>query len=202
MVWRQTCLPQCQRWSASCKSFDSPRAECAKGAFKVPFVFVAVSAGCDCVRGSLDDNFLALKATDVVFCWQPSGIGIRRFVRTLRLETESSLLERSKLVPELIVRNLNDSLQFWVDTLGFCVAYARPHEKFVYLSLGSAQLMLEELGVTTGQWLTASLEQPFGRGINFQIEVDTVAPILERLHCAGYALFRDCQDLLVCCRCC
>lgn len=103
-------------------------------------------------------------------------------------------MERSKLVLEWIVRNLNDRFQFWVDILGFCVAYARPHEKLVYLSLGSAQLMLEELGVTTGQWLTASLEQPFGRGINFQIEVDTVAPILERLHCAGYALFRDCQD--------
>lgn len=100
----------------------------------------------------------------------------------------------SKLVPELVVRNLNASLKFWVDILGFGVAYSRPEEKFVYLNLDGTQLMLEELDGITGQWLTAPLEPPFGRGINFQIEVPAVLPILEQVSLAGYTLFRECQD--------
>lgn len=54
--------------------------------------------------------------------------------------------------------------------------------------------MFEELDAIAGQWLTASLEPPWGRGINFQIEVAAIAPILQSIHRAGYPLFRDCQD--------
>ena len=38
-------------------------------------------------------------------------------------------------------------------------------------------------------WITAPLERPFGRGINFQITVDDVAPILASLDAAGWPLF-------------
>jgi catechol 2,3-dioxygenase-like lactoylglutathione lyase family enzyme len=109
-------------------------------------------------------------------------------------DLENSLLKRSKLVPELVVANLNESLKFWVGILGFKVAYARVEEKFAYLDLDGAQVMLEERGGIQGQWLTATLERPFGRGINFQIEVSAVSLVLDRLGQAGISLFRDCRD--------
>lgn len=104
------------------------------------------------------------------------------------------MLERNKLVPELIVTDLNISFAFWISCLGFEVAYERPEDRFAYLDLNGAQVMLEEFDSNAGQWLTAPLSKPFGRGINFQIEVDAVAPIVQRLAQAGYSLFRECSD--------
>lgn len=104
------------------------------------------------------------------------------------------MFERAKLVPELVVTNLDGSLKFWVDVIGFNVAYARVDEKFAYLDLDGAQIMLEELDGIQGQWLAAPVEQPFGRGINFQIEVNAVSPVLNRLSQAGITLFRHCRE--------
>ncbi|MDQ1525574.1 MAG: hypothetical protein QOG18_187 [Microbacteriaceae bacterium] len=44
------------------------------------------------------------------------------------------------LVPELLVSDLDKSLQFWHDICGFAVRYARPDERFSYIALGSAHL--------------------------------------------------------------
>jgi len=104
------------------------------------------------------------------------------------------MLVRNKMVPELYVAHLGRSLDFWVNCLDFTVSYQRPHEKFVYLDKGGVQVMLAELGAVPRQWLTAPMEPPFGRGINLQIEVDEVAPIIDKLRRAAYPLFRDCQD--------
>ena len=57
-----------------------------------------------------------------------------------------------------------------------------------YLALGAAELMLDQLG-TGRDWVTAPPERPFGRGVNLQIEVDALAPILNRLAAANVALF-------------
>lgn len=40
-----------------------------------------------------------------------------------------------RLVPELDVANLERSLAFYVDLLGFTASFARPEEKFAYLTL-------------------------------------------------------------------
>lgn len=104
------------------------------------------------------------------------------------------MLQRSKLVPELIVTDLNTSLAFWISCLGFEVAYQRPEDGFAYLDLDGVQVMLEESAPDVGQWLAAPLSKPFGRGINFQIDVDTVVPILQRLGQAGYSFFQECSD--------
>ena len=45
------------------------------------------------------------------------------------------------------------------------------------------------------RWVTAPLERPFGRGINFQITVDDVAPILAGLDAAGWPLFLDPEEV-------
>ncbi|MEM7640349.1 MAG: VOC family protein [Pseudomonadota bacterium] len=81
------------------------------------------------------------------------------------------------LVPELYVSNLETSLVFYIEVLGFEVAYDRPAEKFAYLHRDGAELMLEQVGEKS--WLTSELTHPFGRGVNFQIQVAEVTPFYE-----------------------
>ncbi|MCG8592368.1 MAG: VOC family protein [Proteobacteria bacterium] len=103
-------------------------------------------------------------------------------------------MTRPALVPELYVSDLDASIHFYVECLGFEIEYARPEERFAALRLGRAHLMLEEaasLGRATpeefaaGQWRTAPLERPFGRGVNFEIEVLDVTAIDARLRATG-----------------
>src|ERR1700756_2893230 len=98
---------------------------------------------------------------------------------------------RNPLVPELIVTALTSSLDFWVTQLGFDIAYQRAEEGFAYLDLQGAQIMLEQYDPGAGQWLTAPLENPLGRGINLQIDVPAVAPVVQRLAAIGWPLFRE-----------
>lgn len=102
---------------------------------------------------------------------------------------KSENIKWAALVPELVVSDLTASLQFWCDYLGFAILYDRPEESFAYLILGEAQVMLEQHDPTDHSWETGLMEKPYGRGINFQIEVEAVAPILERLKQANYPLF-------------
>jgi len=81
------------------------------------------------------------------------------------------------LVPELYVSNLETSLVFYIQVLGFEVAYDRPDEKFAYLHREGAELMLEQVGEKS--WLTGELAHPFGRGVNFQIQVARIAALYE-----------------------
>ena len=92
------------------------------------------------------------------------------------------------LVPELLVSDLDRSLAFWRDFCGFSVLYTRPEERFAYITLGSAHLMLEQLGVGRN-WVTGLLEQPLGRGINFQITVPDAAALASACEAAGTELF-------------
>lgn len=92
------------------------------------------------------------------------------------------------LVPELSVTDIAASRRFYCDILGFSVRYERPEEGFVYLALGAAELMLDQSGAGR-DWVTAPMAYPRGRGVNFQIEVDDLTPILARLAEAGIGLF-------------
>jgi catechol 2,3-dioxygenase-like lactoylglutathione lyase family enzyme len=94
------------------------------------------------------------------------------------------------LVPELLVTDVAASLSFWRGLCGFRVLYDRPDEGFSYIALGSAHLMLEQAGVGRN-WITGPLDAPLGRGINFQITVDTTAPILSALRAVGWPLFME-----------
>jgi len=92
------------------------------------------------------------------------------------------------LVPELLVADLARSEEFYCGLCGFALRYARREDGFLYLHLGRAQIMLEEMG--EGAWVTGPMEAPFGRGINLQIEVEAVAPLAARLAAAGVVPFR------------
>jgi catechol 2,3-dioxygenase-like lactoylglutathione lyase family enzyme len=97
----------------------------------------------------------------------------------------------AKLVPELLVSDFAASRDFYVRVIGFAVRYDRPAEKFAYLDLDGAELMIEQ---ETDFWLTAPREKPYGRGINLQIEVANLDGIVARLLAAGIPLFRPVED--------
>lgn len=103
-------------------------------------------------------------------------------------------LTRAKLVPELVVADLGLSLRFWIGLIGFRIAYDRPENGFAYLDLGGAQVMLDQYNPSARHWLTGPMERPFGRGINFQIEVAAVEPVLARLEEVGWPLFMAVED--------
>ena len=93
------------------------------------------------------------------------------------------------LVPELTVLDLDKSLIFYTDLLGFEVVFSRPETRFAYLQFGDAQLMLDQYAEGRGWGETGRLELPLGRGLNLQIEVERLEPILKRLAKADYSLF-------------
>jgi catechol 2,3-dioxygenase-like lactoylglutathione lyase family enzyme len=96
----------------------------------------------------------------------------------------------ARLVPELLVTDIKRSLGFWRDVCGFAVLFDRPDEGFAYLDLGGAQIMLDEIGQTR-DWVAAPLETPFGRGMNLQIRVPAIEPILAALSRADWPLFLE-----------
>ncbi|HEY1294898.1 MAG TPA: VOC family protein [Chloroflexota bacterium] len=93
------------------------------------------------------------------------------------------------LVPELYCFDLERSVAFYVDVLGFAVAYERPEDRFVYLQREGAEIMLEQ---PTGRaFLTAELEHPYGRGINLQIEVADVVALYAAVQAASWPVFLE-----------
>lgn len=94
----------------------------------------------------------------------------------------------ASLVPELLVTDIAASLRFWRDLCGFRVAFDRLYEGFAYLDLGGVQIMLEERG-RSRNWIVGPMETPLGRGINFQISVPGIDPILAALAAANWPLF-------------
>ncbi len=103
-------------------------------------------------------------------------------------ETERSITDFPGLVPELMVGDLAASLGFWVTLCGFAVLYDRPEEGFAYLRCGSAHLMLDQIGIGR-DWVTGPLDRPLGRGVNFQVSVPAIAPLVDRLAAAEWPLF-------------
>jgi catechol 2,3-dioxygenase-like lactoylglutathione lyase family enzyme len=100
----------------------------------------------------------------------------------------SSPFAPARLVPELLVTNLAASLRFWCDLCGFRIAYDRPEEGFAYIDLDGAQIMLEQRGLGRN-WVVGEMTAPFGRGINFEISVASIEPIVERLRSTDWRLF-------------
>jgi len=99
------------------------------------------------------------------------------------------------LVPELAVTNFTSSKAFYCEVLGFKCSYERPEEGFAYLCLGSAELMIDQIGLGRtfeNGWLPD--EYPFGRGLNVQIEVVNIEPLLDALKAARHQLFLQPED--------
>ena len=98
----------------------------------------------------------------------------------------------NKTIPELSVSNLENSLLFY-KTLGFKIEYERPENKFVFLSMGDIQFMLQELS-DKDKWNLAPLTYPFGNGINFQLEVNSVDRMYSKLKEHNYPIAFDIEE--------
>ena len=98
----------------------------------------------------------------------------------------------NKIIPELSVTNLQDSLKFY-NAIGLKVEYERPENKFVFLSLGEIQFMLQEIS-EDDKWDVAPLSYPFGNGINFQLEVDDIDKIYKSLVDNNYKIAYDIEE--------
>ncbi|WP_429673503.1 bleomycin resistance protein [Bacillus pumilus] len=93
------------------------------------------------------------------------------------------------LIPELSVTDIEKSKWFYIELLGFKLEYEREDDKFIFVSLEEeTQMMLEEIN---GHWDTGELKYPFGRGINFQIDIEDVQPVIDRLRKQNIPLFRE-----------
>nr|WP_189286545.1 VOC family protein [Bacillus pumilus] len=96
------------------------------------------------------------------------------------------------LIPELSVTAIEKSKWFYIELielLGFKLEYEREDDKFIFVSLEEeTQMMLEEIN---GHWDTGELKHPFGRGINFQIDIKDVQPVIDRLRKQNIPLFRE-----------
>ncbi len=90
------------------------------------------------------------------------------------------------VIPEFAVSDMTESLSFWCSLLGFEVTYNRSKARFHFLLRGPLQVMLYE---RDRGWETAEMQRPFGRGINLQMTVGCIKPILQALQDAGRPLY-------------
>ena len=98
----------------------------------------------------------------------------------------------NKLIPELSVTNLKNSMKFY-QAIGFKIEYERPENKFVFLSMGEIQFMLQEIS-NEDKWDIAPLKYPFGNGINFQLEVENVDAIYNSLKEHNYKIAFEMEE--------
>jgi catechol 2,3-dioxygenase-like lactoylglutathione lyase family enzyme len=98
----------------------------------------------------------------------------------------------ARLVPELYCSDVERSMSFYVDVLGFTVRYARPFERFAYLDRQGAEIMLEQ---PTGRtFLSGELEHPYWRGVNFQIQVGDVESLYAAVQASSCPVFLELED--------
>ena len=98
----------------------------------------------------------------------------------------------NKIIPELSVTNLEKSLKFY-KIAGFKIEYERPENKFVFISLGQIQFMLQEIS-NNDKWDVGTLKYPFGNGINFQLEVENLDEIYNNLKNANYTITFEIEE--------
>lgn len=95
-------------------------------------------------------------------------------------------MQWNALVPELLVADYQAAKAFYRDIFGFSLRYERAEDRFGYFELEGAQLMLLQAPGA----MDCGLEQPGpnGKGLHFQVEVQAIADLLQRLHAAGSEL--------------
>ena len=107
----------------------------------------------------------------------------------------SKEIEINPLVVELAVMNWRKSLEFYTGPLGFEVLFERPEEGFVFLALGDAQIMFYQANLERNLLAkNTNLTPPLGVGMNVQIQVSSIEPMLENLAQAQIALSLQPED--------
>ena len=93
----------------------------------------------------------------------------------------------AKMVTELHVTDLDVSLAFWKDTIGFEIAYRREEEKFVYLEHSEGQQIM--LCQRHGRLETGPMQYPLGQGAMFQIYLRNIGAILTNLAAQNWPIY-------------
>ena len=93
----------------------------------------------------------------------------------------------AKMVSELHVNDLDASLAFWKDIIGFGIAYQRPEERFVYLEHPEGQQIM--LCQRHGRFETGPMQSPFGQGVMFQIYFQNITSILSTLSACDWPIY-------------
>ncbi|AOT09756.1 VOC family protein [Pseudoalteromonas luteoviolacea] len=87
-------------------------------------------------------------------------------------------MEFNNTIPELVCRDIESSLSFYTQKLGFKVLFEREEQGFFFLYKDDIQLMLQQLGETA--WMSHGNDTPFGNGMNIAFKVES----LENLDCS------------------
>lgn len=103
-------------------------------------------------------------------------------------------MEWNQMIPEFDVFNLEESIHFYVDLIGFHIEYDRKEDRFAFLQFENVQLMIQEIDKENNKWGTGELKYPLGVGINFQIDVTNIDEIYSRLKKEKYKIFVDMED--------
>lgn len=98
-------------------------------------------------------------------------------------------MEFQPMVPELTVFDIEESKEFYINTIGFRVVFERPEDKFIFLDFQGSQFMLEE--IHENGWNTGSLSYPLGQGVNFEIGVKDVEGLYKKLQNEGVSFYRE-----------
>jgi catechol 2,3-dioxygenase-like lactoylglutathione lyase family enzyme len=91
------------------------------------------------------------------------------------------------MVAELHVADLDASLAFWTDMIGFEIAYTRREEKFVYLEHSEGQQIM--LCQRHGRFETEPMQYPLGQGAMFQIYLRDIDSVLARLAAQNWPIY-------------
>jgi catechol 2,3-dioxygenase-like lactoylglutathione lyase family enzyme len=91
------------------------------------------------------------------------------------------------MVSELHVNDLERSLAFWREVLGFGIAYQRPAERFAYLEHPEGhQIMLCQ---RHGRFETGPLAYPPGQGVMLQICLSSIDEPLKMISARQWPLY-------------
>jgi catechol 2,3-dioxygenase-like lactoylglutathione lyase family enzyme len=99
---------------------------------------------------------------------------------------EKYYMEWNPLVPELVVNDYAISKKFYTEIFGFNLSFERAEDNFGYFDLDGAQIMLlQSPGADIYQINCAG---PNGKGLHFQVELESISELLTRLQVASIPL--------------
>jgi catechol 2,3-dioxygenase-like lactoylglutathione lyase family enzyme len=93
----------------------------------------------------------------------------------------------ANIVTELHVTDLSASLAFWIDILGFDIAYRRDEEKFAYLEHPEGQQIM--LCQRHGRFETGPMQHPLGQGAMFQVYFREIDTLLAKLAAVNWPIY-------------
>jgi hypothetical protein len=99
----------------------------------------------------------------------------------------------NNLIPEFTVFDFAKSLNFYTQILEFTICYKRQSPDFAFLEFEGSQIMIQQQE-KEDNWKVGKMIHPYGRGMNFQMDISNVDRIYNRLKNNKYKIFRLPED--------